>query len=445
MKTLLLLSLLLAPWVANAQTAKPPQPLTSQLTLKWKAPIGLTSFKTNFVAQNGRIYVGSNGHHFRDYFIDNGSGVYVLDAKSGKTITQMAGEVLGDMDVNGVVLDGDRLYFGNDNEEFMCYTTSGKMVWRVPVSGDVEGVPVLMDVNGDKVNDLVYATETGEVAAIDSRNGKQIWSFKISDFNGWRKTNNRFVFKVNAWFYNGPGFVNKPAVADLNHDGTKDFIYSARDNYMYAIDGKSGRLLWRYEHNIYFNAITPTVQQQAGKTRIYFPVLLRESNGYWKTYLVSVNEQGHFVSKSETGMNLSVDAPPLVTDSKFISANTDTVISIDPNTGHLIKQRLGITHNKTYKDHYNSNNITMTPLLMDLLGLGYDQIVLISQGGSVFVLDPVSLVTLRQYELPEGTEANPLLADIDGDGKLELLVGSYDGNLYCYGLKTNKNKFASNK
>jgi outer membrane protein assembly factor BamB len=39
-------------------------------------------------------------------------------------------------------------------------------------------------------------------------------------------------------------------------------------------------------------------------------------------------------------------------------------------------------------------------------------------------------------------ESSPAIADIDGDGKLEVLVGSHDGNLYCLDGRSGARKWA---
>ena len=438
-----LLCILLSMVAGTEAIAQPdPQLLETQLLLKWKTYIGLTTFKTNMVVNGGHIYVGSNGHHFKDYFLDHDNGVCILDARTGKLQKRLADETFGDMDVNGVVLDGDHIYFGNDNEEMLCYNTKGQLLWRMPASGDVEAQPVLIDANSDCVNDVVYATESGEIACLDSRTGNVLWSFKTKDFTGWKKTDSRFVFKVNAWFNNGPGFMNKPAVVDLNHDGIPDVVYSARDGFAYAVNGKTGALLWKYEHNISFNSITPSVQQKNGKTLLYLPSNIEEGKSNYNEYLVCLDENGHVIDKVKTGFDVSTDALPLSYKGKFITVSYDSILAIDMANHTVLKQPLGINNNKYNEKtrRWYHASVTMTPILIDLMGFGSNQLVVMDQSAKVYVLDPVSLVTLREFKLPDGTEANPLVADIDGDGKLEMLVSSYDGFLYCFSLGKGKLK-----
>jgi hypothetical protein len=53
----------------------------------------------------------------------------------------------------------------------------------------------------------------------------------------------------------------------------------------------------------------------------------------------------------------------------------------------------------------------------------------------------VTIVSLKswrivgKYSLPSSGEMPPQIKDINGDGKKEMLINCYDGNLYCYQLK----------
>jgi hypothetical protein len=55
--------------------------------------------------------------------------------------------------------------------------------------------------------------------------------------------------------------------------------------------------------------------------------------------------------------------------------------------------------------------------------------------GTLQIIDGRSFQTLKYFMLPAGTETTPLISDIDSDGRMEMLVGCYDGYLYCYDLK----------
>lgn len=226
-------------------------PIESEFPVIWKADIGAASFRSNAVFNGDDIIIGSNGSRFMDYNImDSKSGVYVLNAKTGRIKSKICTELLGDMDVNGVLLYNGKLYFGNDNEEFLCTTYDGKIIWRNPTSGDIEHEPVFIQNKG--VKQIIYASELGEVTAINPETGKTIWQYFTPEFSGWKPGDNRSIFKVKAFFSNTASFFIKPQISDINLDGTKDLIYLTRDNKIIAINGSNGKLLWKKEFKGYY-------------------------------------------------------------------------------------------------------------------------------------------------------------------------------------------------
>ena len=95
-------------------------PISSAFKLKWKADIGITCYRTNMILKDGIIYLGSNGGD-RNSLDDSKDGVHAIDAKTGKTIRRYGLPYLGDNDVAGIAISGDRLFFGTDNYAFLCF------------------------------------------------------------------------------------------------------------------------------------------------------------------------------------------------------------------------------------------------------------------------------------------------------------------------------------
>jgi len=99
---------------------------------------------------------------------------YTLNSKNGNVIHREAKGKWGDFDVNGVLIIKRKIYFGNDNEEFICYDLDGDILWKYTVSSDIESEPVIFDIKGNKA--IVYATELVEVKAVNCDNGESIGS-----------------------------------------------------------------------------------------------------------------------------------------------------------------------------------------------------------------------------------------------------------------------------
>jgi len=224
-------------------SAKRFRPIEKTFPLIWKSKVGSACFRGNILLDSSQIVFGSNGNNFMDYDLyDDLSGLYLIDSKNGKIKKHVHGNKFGDMDVNGVLSYQDKLYYGNDNEEFICSSKNGDILWRLPTSGDIEHEPML--ISSKKGNMIVYATETGEACAVDPASGKKYWSYFMPDFNGWKPGNNRTIFKVKSYFSNTQTFFTKPVIADLDRDGNDDLVYLTYDDAIIAINGKTGKSQW---------------------------------------------------------------------------------------------------------------------------------------------------------------------------------------------------------
>ena len=175
--------------------------IETEFPLLWKTKMGCASFRTNIIVNKDELIIGSNGSGFMDYNIfDKQSGVYRINRVSGRVNKLIANQSFGDMDVNGVLQLDNKLYFGNDNEEFLCTSIDGDIIFRNATSGDIEHEPVL--INNKGINSIVYASERGEIRAISPLTGNTIWSYYTPDFTGWKPGDNRIVFKIGSYFSN---------------------------------------------------------------------------------------------------------------------------------------------------------------------------------------------------------------------------------------------------
>jgi len=419
-------------------------PIDKQFDLLWSTQMGSASFKSNLIITNNNLIIGSNGSDFMDYYIsDKASGVYTIDRKDGSIINHFANESIGDMDVNGLLLHNNRLYFGNDNEEFLCTSLDGKIIFRNPTSGDIEHEPVL--INNKGTQQIIYATEMGEVKAINPITGKAIWSYYTPDFEGWKPGDNRGIFKVKSFFTNSSSFYTKPIVADLTNDGVSDLVYLTYNSKIYAINGASGKLLWLNEQ---YDRSEIVLMQTGSKEDPSFSFFSETNDEKFKAtrHLITLNKYGKQIAITDipnSTYGMGVNALSL---NKFFIAQRDSLIEID--------------HRGQYKT-YSRSNLFPT---VDYLGKNvieernaYES--LISNRTFSYKGDPNCVIILNQHDhanyeygfieiysltahkvldrlgLPMASEFPPMIADINKDGNLDLLLNCYNGYLYCYDLK----------
>lgn len=441
MRIISILMIILFPQLLTEKSKSKLAPLDSDFPVLWKVNMGMASFRSNVNFTDKAIIIGSNGDSFMDAgFYDKSSGVYVIDRKTGKIMKHIANENLGDMDVNGVLLYNNKYYFGNDNEEFLCTDTDGKIIWRNPASGDIEHEPLLLNANGR--NMIVYASETGEVKAVDPSTGNKIWAYFTPDFSGYKPGDNRLFFKVKSYFSNTQSFFEKPNIVDINRDGVSDLVYLTYDNRIVAINGLNGKLIWQFDqgNNLNFDMI------MSGNSRNpLFTVSTRDYDSQTrneKSCFITIDRNGKLFEKrtlhdayGEYSLNhISIQGDTSVVkagDSLFFihsgivkrGVAFDRKISSDSVENFYRRDPLFGSSTFSYGNH---------PRCVILFHQSYR-----NQTGNIAV-DIVSLdngQVVKRFAVEDNSEMPPQVIDVNKDGFLDLLVSSYDGYLYCYDLK----------
>lgn len=393
--------------------------------LKWKAKVGQTTFRTNMIFAHGWVLVGSNGES-RGSLKDSQDGLYMLDPRSGKTIRHLKPEVLGDTDVNGVATSGNYLFFGNDNNGVFCYDFDGKKVWQATVDGDIEGSPSLFDSNGDGIDDAVFATESGSVMAFDGKTGKELWRYKAS---------------------NGGYFVATPAAYDVNADGTPDVLIGTGGSpYFYAINGKTGKELWQFKtkstagfvdgSGIHASASILTGSGRAPlivATECYGILHYLDMNGQWKRYIG--NTIGIFSSPVFSPKGTVVNGAAWMG-----RGNVD--VTVIRSAADWEEQRGGVKYaaRRTQMDGSPVAVTSSSAFVADVLAKGKPQIGIADETGKFQLLNEDGIVEEIMLA-PAGVEAAMLVQDVDGDGRLEIIVACLDGNVYCYDTESKAKPF----
>lgn len=397
----------------------------NSLKLIWSTEIGSLSYRSNIAINGNALFIGSNGSHFNDAFaLDETNGVYKLNTKSGKVVKRFGNELFGDMDVNGVLKFENNIIFGNDNDELLAFDTNGNKKWRIPTGGDVEHEPILIQ-NGDQ-KIVVFATENGQISGINPANGEAIWTYYHKKFEGWKPGDNRRIFKVKTHFLSSNIFFDKPLVVDVNSDGVKDLIYS---NYhdITCINPINGKRIWERKteenKNEYVLRRSP-LNLSISKNKIRFHYVIRNYEQK-KSRLITLNKYGKKIDEKEIQI-------------EDISNNSLTNYLIDQNgiydiiTGkfHPLEVSKSYTHSCSEKLFIYKNE----PCIAVVSDAYFDY-----RKGVEYVSN-IKIIGLKTFKihlskgLEENTESVPLIADINHDGKLNLLVGCYNQKIYCYDL-----------
>jgi len=391
----------------GATPALVPRP-APKLTLKWSAKVGKTTFRTTMALHGGKIVIGTHGATLAGKN-EKSDGVYVLDAATGKLVTQIAVPGKGDLDVGGVALSGDRAFFSSDAGLVAAARLDGTILWTRALSGKVRPAPALANLRDKTKVDVVIGDEAGTLSALNGDTGEPIWTVETGQgSNGAR------------------GFIAAAAIVDLDNDGIDDVIAGARDGMLTAYRGRDGAALWRVFDDSGMHA-SPSILDLDGDGR-------REVLVAWSYSTIAVLDArngaqlwGQSVQLDGAGIEGLFATPvPLpdsdgggviVTPTSWWGKKEDGVVLVGP------MQRNG----KSIEGRTTSSSV-----VTDLDGDGTAEAILVSEAGKLISVTAAG-TRAELASLPGGAEATPLLADLEGDGTFELLVSANDGLLRCYG------------
>jgi hypothetical protein len=353
--------------------------------------------------------------------------VVVLDAATGKQKGSLGLDTWGDLDVNGVVAHAGKVYFGNDNDEFLCYeAASQQLLWRLPVSADIEHAPTLVKRKGGDVA-VVLATEIGEVRAVHPQTGETLWVYYAPGFDGWKPGKERWIFRVAAAASAGHRCFDPPVLRDINRDGVTDLVYKL-DNDVVCISGQTGKPITHISlPDGYFGYGQPLILEHEGGWMLvvneFHPSRLRR-------YLLPSGRQ-----LPEVPLDFSFHLPkfdPPTTGEELIFPGEKYYFKVRNGEPALVVDRVGGGNNGLMEFSYGAKRLARWRGKEVLFSI--KERANATRTGLLMISDPVTAEVLQVYQLPTFSESRPHLLDVDGDGRLELLFGCEDGKTYCHSI-----------
>ncbi len=299
--------------------------------------------------------------------------------------------IAGDIDNDGEM----EIVVGSNYSVYAINANNGSLLWRIKVP--MQGIyawlsawtsPVLGDIDNDNDLEVVIGNKDGLIYALNGEDGWPEWVYicnetvyvspVICDLD--KDEHFEVLFCAGSFIYCLSGengsllwFLNvtydvlaPPSVGDLNNDGVIDIVIQCGDKFVYAIDGYTHNFLWQFKKDI---------------GREYFP------GG--NNLLVDVNRDGI--------LDVIVSGYPSVTYA--INGMNGSIIWVAKVPGY----------------YYTPGDLDGDGLIEIIASLG-SLLIINAEDGTISPLYPYSV-------------GSPLLCDIDGDNKLDIIAVSHDGEL----------------
>jgi len=255
----------------------------------------------------------------------------------------------------------------------------GNIVWsKRPASNELRGLAVY-DLDGDKTMEIVVS------AGVGSRTNTWVYEHNGTLRPGWPQLNNDSGY---AWGV----FNDNAAIGDIDADGIGEIVVPSDVHYICA-----------YEPNgVQIPADYATYGDKAwGKV------------GVWENLAVELRGWGYCNGvRSESYRPNFAHSPAAIAD-----VNGDGIVEVI-STGNVYQCTSGYPSRYIGVFLFNADRTRFNTG-------GYDWRSIPQDTGS-----PLS----EDWNVIESAQPNPALADLDGDGNLEILYASYDGRLHVFWL-----------
>gem|GEM_PF-3740220 len=358
------------------------------------------------------------------YAIENG---WKMDWKcklnaSARYISPEIGDVNGDGNYEIVIASDD--LFETDEAGVRIIDKDGNIlaIWKNPEGGFPLGMPRVVDLNEDGKDEILVGLLG------DDKRGNKLYA--LSYENGVLKE---------LWSYPAYSWVKlPPAIADINNDGKLEIVFTSYDMCIYCLDTE-GKLIWNYTtkggiqrirlipfERFLLHPIVYDINND-GYMEIITTTCLHDKPNWSAVYCIDYN--GNLIWKFEpsVGIRDSAAVADINRDGEpeIVFGDINGTVYALKNDGTLLwKYSLPAFYFKEGIFGAAPSGAISFPSIADLNGDGYLEIVFAVWCHGVFIFSHDGKL-LKQWPRPFGIIGflGASIADIDSDGDLEILVG----------------------
>jgi outer membrane protein assembly factor BamB len=226
-----------------------------------------------------------------------------------------------------------------------------------------------------------------------------------------------------VWNYTtGDWIESSPVIADVLGDGKLEVVVGSFDKSIYCLNGTTGEKLWSYETSLVVYT-SPVVVDLDGDGKQKAVIASSDR----KIYCLNGTTGDVLWNFYSSSIFNSPAVASLLGDGKLevvVAASDFNVYCLNGTTGELLWK-----HSIGTGGYWISSSAS--PAVADLLGDGKLEVVVGSYDHCIYCLNGTTGDLLWNYETGDVVDTSPTVADLLGDGGLEVVAGSYDKNVYC--------------
>ncbi|TWT42172.1 outer membrane biogenesis protein BamB [Phycisphaerae bacterium RAS1] len=396
------------------------------LERRWEAPVGLTAWFSVILPLDGQIYVASLGESFvaED---DAADGVVRVSGADGRAELLFRPSERGRRDVVGLAAAGGRLYIACRNGVLYCTDDAGGLLWKTAVGAEWISPPLLLPAARGDAALVIGVASPGTVVAYSAGTGRTVWTTPLK--SGRASGRDTGDLRTSATL----------TLAEVFGPRSSELLVTLSDGTIAVLTAATGSPRWTSQHSA--GSIAGFAGCGANREACP-PAWLGDSRaGLW-----SLATAGRTLELLPYGFAAVRADQNLIAAPRTLASGAAATPSlvVCPTSGYREQHAsvcvLGL--DGVIWRHPIGGAVWGTPAIADLNADASPEIIVaaIEPGAGGAARGALYVLTLQgqcvaRVELPAAAECPPVVADVDGDARLEVLVADQSGMLHCFGTR----------